>query len=245
VFRIYRREEWTSVCYDISWGISFKRDAIPRPVHETEENEAKKKRVVFFKQKLLMQLGWRLMKRDISGESGQADINELKLWLTDNYPGVEIPVDNLPKKFAYWSLVSGVFLQMLVTVTVGAITRFHLGDRRHAMWILLWIYGSASLRWTSLITNSLNQSPILLLKTWMLFALGIVLEFLLAIGVLGGITVIVVELFAVMCTGTVTSSLSAGWWILIGFAIAFAFGIVAVVVYYSSYILGTPLEFPD
>ena len=190
-----------------------------------------------------MQLGWRLMKRDISGESGQTDINELKLWLTNNYPGVEIPVDNLPKKFAYWSLVSGVFLQLLVTVTVGAITRFHLGDRRHAAWILLWIYGSASLRWTSLITNSLNQSPILLLKTWMLFALGIVLEFLLAIGVLGGITVIVVELFAVMCG--VTPSLSAGWWILIGFLIAFAFGIVAVVVFYSSSILGTPPEFPD
>lgn len=179
------------------------------------------------------------MKRDISGVTGRADLNELKAWLTENYPGVEIPLDDLPQTFSYWSLVSGVFLQMLVTVTVGAITRFHLGDRIHAAWILFWIYGSASLRWTSLITTSLNQYPCLLLKTWMLFAVGIILEFFLAIGVLGGITVIVVELFEAMC-GTVFS-LPAGYWFLIGFFITFVTAIVVLVVFYSSSILGTSM----
>ena len=178
------------------------------------------------------------MKHDISGESGKTDINELKSWLNENYPGVEIPVDDLPKKFAYWPLVSGVFLQVLVTITVGAITRFHLGDRSHAAWILIWIYGSASLRWISLITNSLDQTPCLLLKKWILFGFGIILEFLLAIGVYGGITVIAVELLGEMCGKPF--SLPPGVWILIGLLIAFVFAIVACVVFYSSTILGTP-----
>ena len=238
LFRIARREEWTSVCYDINWTLSFKKEAIHPPVHETTENEAKKKRVVLFRQKLLFQLGWKLMKRNISGETGKADINELKAWLTENYPGVEIPVDDLPKKFAYWPLVSGVFLQILVTITVGAITRFHLGNRVHASWILLWIYGSASLRWTSIITRSLNQSPCLFLKKWILFAFGMVLEFFLAIGVLGGITVILVELLGTLCNTIFFPP--AGIWILIGFLIAFAFGGAACVVSYSGTILGRP-----
>jgi len=236
-FRIHRREEWTSVCYDISWGLSFKKNAHHLPTHETDENEAKKKRVVLFKQTLGLELGWRLMKGDISGESGRADLNDLKVWLSENYPGVEIPLDDLPKRFQYWSLVSGVFLQMLVTVTVGAITRFHLHNRVYAAWILLWIYGSAALRWTSIITNSLNQSPCLLLKMWLLFAMGIVLEFFLAIAVLGGITVIVVELFGAMC-GLESLSLSAGYWILVGFSITFVSAIAVLVVFYSSTILG-------
>ena len=178
------------------------------------------------------------MKRDISGESGEADINELKAWLNENYPGVEIPLDDLAKGFAYWPLVSGIFLQVLVTITVGAITRFHLNSRNHAAWILIWMYGSASLRWTSLITNSLNQTPCLLLKKWILFGFGMILEFLLAIGVYGGITVIAVELFAAMCV--TPFSLPPGIWILIGLLIAFAFGIVVCVISYSSAILGTP-----
>src|SRR5215471_7570108 len=53
LFRIQRREEWTSVCYDISWGITFKKDAtLHRPVNETDENEEKKKRILFFRQKI-------------------------------------------------------------------------------------------------------------------------------------------------------------------------------------------------
>ena len=43
LFRIQRKEEWTSVCYDVSWGITFKKDAtLHRPVHETDRKRGKK-----------------------------------------------------------------------------------------------------------------------------------------------------------------------------------------------------------
>ena len=165
------------MCYDISWGVSFSRrvPVIYRHARQTKTKQERNERY-FSSKSWGFNWGGSLMKRDISGVTGRADLNELKAWLTENYPGVEIPLGDLPQKFSYWSLVSGLFLQMLVTVTVGAITRFHLGDRIHATWILFWLYGSASLRWTSLITNHLDQYPCLLLKTWMLFAIGIILE---------------------------------------------------------------------
>jgi hypothetical protein len=233
--RIHRKEKWTSVCYEVSWDMSF-RNTVRQPIQESAENEAKKKRVVFFKQKLIFQLGWRLMKRDLSGASGTADIHQLKQWLDINYPNVDIPLDDLTKKFPPWSLVSGLFLQLLVTITVGAITRFHVGVPGHAAWILVWLYGSASLRWTTLITNSVTVTPCLLLKKWLLFAAGVLLEIMLAIGVYGGITFILVELLGSMCNATF--SLAAGFWILIGFVIACVFTIAVCVVFYSSTIIG-------
>jgi len=67
----------------------------------------------------------------------------------------------------------------------------------------------------------------------MLSVVGIVLEFFLAIAVLSGITVIVVEFKAICET---IFSLSAGYWFLIGFLITFTHMVAVLVIFYSSII---------
>jgi hypothetical protein len=239
-FHIWRTESWTSVCYDVTWKFVFgkaKEPGLTEPVHEvTAAAEEEKKRAVFFRQKFLFQFGWKLMRRDLSGPPGQEDLNQLKIWLEANYPGIDIPLNDMNEWIVYWRLISGIVLQILVTVLLGGLTRFHVGNPNHAAWILVWMYCGASLRWVSLIIEALNKVPSLLRVTWFFFGLGIIYDGLVVIGICGGITVIVVELFQAMC-GT-PFSISPGVWILIGVVISVTFGLAFLVVFYSSRILG-------
>lgn len=240
LLHIWRTESWTSVCYDVTWKFIFgkpKSQDLNQPVREVPPvTEDLKKRAIFFRQKFLFQFHWNLMKRDLSGPSGKEDINQLKTWLEANYPGITIPLDNMNEWVGYRRLISGIVLQVLVTVLLGALTRFRIGNPNHAAWILVWMYCGASLRWVSLIIESFNKVPCMSRLMWFFFGLGMAYDGLVVVGICGGITVIIVELFQAMC-GT-PFSISAGVWILIGVLISVTFGLAFFVVLYSSRIVG-------
>ena len=243
LFHIWRTETWTSVCYDLQWRFVWGRTKAggQPPAHDSGTNEAHKGRVVFLREKFIWQFGWRLLSGDIVGDYGHEQIDHFKSWLEVNYPGVEIPLDHMPRQFEWSELVGGLVLQVLVTVILGALTRFHVGNPSHAVWLLIWLYGSASLRWMWLVTKSIYEHPSLALLKWVSFWFSIILEIFVAVGICCGITVALVELFEALCGTNFT--LSTGWWILIGTLITAAFTIAAFFVIYLSQIIGISKRF--
>jgi hypothetical protein len=162
--------------------------------------------------------------------------NLFKEWLLDNYEGVKVDFDKVPRTLVWPRFASGVFLQSLITIMLGTLARFHVGVPSQGAWLLIWMYGAPTLRWTRLLYNSMERKACLSLwkvglsSGFYLLALGV------GIGVYGGITVISVELFGAMCYSQI--SLSPGIWVLIGFAIAFAFGSAILIVFLTG-VLGT------
>lgn len=61
-----REERWTSVCYEVSWGVKFGRGETQR---SDQRNRDKKERTTFLKQQFLTSLDprlkWGIMKREI------------------------------------------------------------------------------------------------------------------------------------------------------------------------------------
>jgi hypothetical protein len=177
------------------------------------------------------------MKRGISGESGRNDLNEFRMWVEANYPGIKLP-KTMPNRIGMSRSVNGMFMQVLVTIIIGALTRFRIGTPSHAAWLLVWMYGGPVLRLVSLIDDDV---PLSAMKQCFLVVVEI-LSILVAIGLYGGITVILVELFGAMCNNT-TISLSPGFWILIGLLIFLAFIVVGIALSNLSRILGNNFDF--
>jgi hypothetical protein len=241
-----RKEIWTSLCYQVYWGFGFgigKNQRLERDIVD------KKWRAIFLKQNFIINqdlwLRWGIMMRNVPGppestkrkcgafferkkRGNQAlakdDMKDLHTWLEQNYPGIQIDLENMPRSFGVSQLVSGIFLQLLVTVLLGSLTRFRLGTSGHAVWLLIWIYGGPLFRWKWLNDNSMDKVPCLNAGKWVLFGIGRVLSIALAVGVYGGIAVICVELLADICN--TVFSLSPQIWILIAVLIAAAFGLI-------------------
>lgn len=51
------------------------------------------------------------------------DMTDLHTWLEDQYPGVYINLNHMPKKLEYSYLISGIFLQLVVTALLAALTQ--------------------------------------------------------------------------------------------------------------------------
>lgn len=231
IFRLTRREIWTTTCYELEWKLRG-RHAFRYQLRETPENEARKYGTTFLKQWSLRQQDWKPMKRSISGESASGDLSKFRMWVEANYPEIKLP-KTLPDRIGVSRSVNGMFMQVLVTIIIGALTRFQIGTPSHAAWLLVWIYGGPVLRLVSLIDDYV---PLSAMKQCFLVIVEIVAIFVL-IGLYGGITVILVELFGSMCNNT-TITLSPGIWILIGLLIFLAFIVVGMVISYLSVIVG-------
>jgi hypothetical protein len=158
---------------------------------------------------------------------------ELETWLKDNYPGMNIKI-KFESKLGYSYLISGIFLQLLITAVLGALTKFQLGNPRHSAWILVWIYGGPLLRWKWLINESLDKEPCLSARKWFFYGFTAILSISLRIAVCGGIASICVELLASICN--TTFALSIGDWIALAAAIAATFIIIGFgITYFTSF----------
>ena len=133
-------------------------------------------------------------------------MTDLETWLEDQYPGLYINLNHMPKKLGYSYLISGIFLQLVVTALLAALTRFNLCTPSHACWLLVWIYGGPMLRWKWLNDESIDKEPCLSAFKWVLFGIGGILSLALAVGVYGGIATICVELLGAICNAHVFAS---------------------------------------
>ena len=219
-----------------------------------EHNQFKKWRATFFKQKKTPKPKWGFMKRiehepktpsekELSArlkKSLEDDFEEFGKWLDENYKNITIDLSKegrlrkqtvhsyLKKKTGYSYLVSGVFLQFIATTLLGALTKFRLGNRSHAIWFLVWMYGGPMLRWSWLNDNSIDKVPCLSVSKWILFAVGRFLYLaVLLVGVFGGISVICVELLEDVCNKTL--SLSTSIW----FAVACTISTASLLLYFA------------
>jgi len=238
MLHIRRREVWTSIYYNISWtfhiGSPDQEKNIPGPTPGSNA-EGLKKTSLFVRQNFLSLSPWAIMQHSLSG---QQELDAFAQWLRVNYPGVEVDLTKLPTRLGWSYLVSGIFLQTLVTVMLGALTHFRVGITSHAAWLLLWMYGGPSLRWTWLMTMDRDPCPSLL--KWCMSLFFFFLSLLVAVGVYGGITVICVELFGAMCL-IKDLSLAPKVWVLIGWLIAMTIGLAITIVAVSPQILGISL----
>ena len=240
-----RRESWTSICLEVRWKFGFGKHSLQRcmprfPVHGPEKapNDIS---FLFLRQTFLVtRLGWGLTKRNILKGGDGEELVDFKAWLERNYPHLEIKF-NKHKRLGYSYLVSGIFLQLLVTGILGGLTRFKLGTPSHAAWLLIWMYGGPLLRWKWLNDDTMDKGPCRSTLKWIVFGVGPVLLVVVAIGVYGGIAVIIVELLGEICSERF--SLSPGIWILIGISIALAFAVVSAPIMYSRNLIGMLLCF--
>lgn len=118
----------------------------------------------------------------------------------------------------------GIFLQLLVTIVLGSLTHFYLGTPSRGAWLLVWMYGGPSLRWWWFAKRFTDTEPTVSLLKQGLRVLSVSSTIVIMVGLFGGITVIAVELFEASCGTPI--SLSPGVWILVGFLIATASGLL-------------------
>lgn len=179
------------------------------------------------------------MKRDLK-ENG--DIEEFKEWLKKNYPRVNIPIDDAHAKVGHSKLWNGMVLVAVVSGVIGGLTRFKVDTPSHACWLLLWLYGGPLFRWKWLINDSMDNQPCLSFGKWCVYETFRILSWVIMVGVYGGITVIVVELFGAFCGRSI--SLPAGIWIVIGMIILSTLLIIGSTISFYSKILGTSVSSP-
>jgi hypothetical protein len=167
------------------------------------------------------------MKRQRLGNlKTEGDFKELDSWLQKNYRYVTIDLrsSKMPRDRGGSYGVSSIFLLLLATVLLGALTRFRFSTANHAIWLLVWVYGGPLLRWRWLNNNTIDKKPCLSTFKWCFFGVCRLLSVALAVGVFGGLAAIVTELFGVICG--MPFSLSTPIWMAIGFAITVAYVIV-------------------
>jgi hypothetical protein len=101
------------------------------------------------------------------------------------------------------------------------------------VWLLVWIYGGAILRWRWLNETSMEEEPCLLTRTWVLFGLIHIGSALLAVGVYGGLAAIIAEVFGNICH--TSFSLHIPIWISIGFlAVAVFVCINLIIIFFQA-----------
>lgn len=243
-FHFYRTDRWSSVCYEMRWRWWLGKNANPPREHESPVNESKKKDVLFWR--ILTAIGgWNFM---IRKNPSNEEIAQFRTWLEANYPGVEIPFESSRKRVGDSTLVSGIFLQLLVTIFLGSLTHFYLGTPSRGSWLLVWMYGGPSLRWWWFVKRFTDTEPTVSLLKHGLRVLSVCSAIVIVVGLFGGITVIAVELFEASCGTPI--SLSPGVWILVGFLIATASGLLGGTMWlfwslFGNISLPSQLMFPD
>jgi hypothetical protein len=170
-------------------------------------------------------------------ESGKEDMREFEEWIEDNYPEIKLPEDYLDVRTGHSKILIGLFLVLVVTGVVGALTHFKVGIPSHACWLLLWLYGGPTFRLKWLINQSVDNKPCLSYGMFLLYWALRVCGLLIVAGVYCGITVISVELLGAFCGETI--SLSGGTWIGIGAIILVVLVLVGIIVCYYNHIWGT------
>lgn len=218
-------------------------------------DDRKKRRCLFLKQEFISRASrWNLQKRYLTGVSGAQDIKNFRAWFTNNYPGVEIHAGDWPKtvelagfvkqagRKSEWILNGklgiAMWLLLVVTAIVGGLTKMQVGQKSHACWLLVWLYGGPAFRWKWLFVHSFDKEPCRSLWKWCIYELCQLLVWLVAFGVYCGITVICVELFAAFCGGpNFTITLGVQYWIAVGISIAAGLLLVGIVIAFSTEIL--------
>lgn len=240
---VWRRQTWTETCTEVGWKMAFGRNPSPQFCLDNRDRT----RAVFLKQHFAWSRHffcfntWRIMRRS---RPNQVQSDALKTWLSENYPGIDIDLDYKRKMrlMRGWSiLLSGVFLQVLVAVCLGALTRFKVGKASHAVWTLIWLYGHPALRWTALFERSVFAAICRSRRVWFFFMFTNLFAWAITFGVYGGITVIGVELLESVCSQVI--SLSPGVWVLTATLIFLSYTFALALTYFLPGILGEILSF--
>jgi hypothetical protein len=235
---VWRRQTWTETCTEVGWKITFGRNPAPQLCLDPRYHT----RAVFLKQHIAWSKNfawfntWRIMRRS---KPNQAQFDALKMWLSENYPGIDVDLDYKRKMrlMRGWSiLASGIFLQVLVTVCLGALTHFKVGMASHAVWTLIWLYGHPALRWTALLERSVFAAICRSRRVWFLFMFTNLFAWVITFGVYGGIAVIGVELLESFCSQMI--SLSPGVWVLTATLIFLSYTLALGFTYFLPGIIG-------
>jgi len=240
---VWRRQTWTETCTEVGWKITFGRNPNPQVCLD----DRLRTRAVFLKQHFAWSRHfvrfntWRIMRRS---KPNQVQLDALKTWISENYPGIDVDLDYHTKMrlMRGWSiLASGLFLQLLITVCLGALTHFKVGTASHAVWTLIWLYGHPALRWTAMIERSVFAAICRSRRIWFLFMFTNLLAWATMCGVYGGIAIIGVELLESVCGQTI--SLSPGVWVLTATLIFLSYTFALVVTYFLPGIIGEILSY--
>jgi len=155
------------------------------------------------------------------------DLNpEFNHWLQDNYEYLDVKIATRPHRTRTESWASA-FLISLVTLVIGLLTRFRLGNAARAAWFLVWLYAAPSYGVAAPFLQPLMDS----MNTWIAFFVSLLLLVMiigLLIGLTGGTAVVAVGLMEAMC-GSVWE-FSVRVWILIGFLTFFILTTVVVLI---------------
>ena len=238
-FPLSRQEVWTSACYKLRW----KFRSVAKPASDSSESdEGKKDWAVFLRQKFLWRIPWRLRraKIDEADEVYTRKLAELKIWLIEHYPHMEIQLDKLSAtRLGSSVLVSNAFLQVLVTAILAGLThgfKYKPENSDRAAWLLVFMYGGSILRWLWFVNDHMDKHPCTSPVVWFLYGIGRLLQIPLAVGVFGGISVMAVELLEIICF--TTYSLSPAVWTLTGVCIGLGFGLVSAIVIWTNVAVG-------
>ena len=222
-----------------------------------DPDEVRKRRATFLRQHgLLTGVKWNLNRRHLSGPTGEADCKAFRTWFEENYCGVEIHGDDMPKTTQRQNLLErwfgkqgregkmenfwgGALLVIIITGIIGGLTKFQVGKPSHACWLLVWLYGGPAFRWKWLVMHSFDGEPCTSFTRWCVTEVCHALSYLIAAGVYIGMTVILVELFGAFCGGpSMTISLSVPWWIVVGGSIFALSAIIGLGISFQQEILG-------
>jgi hypothetical protein len=225
--KVWRRQIWTDTCTEVGWKVTFGTAAHDEFCLNNRDHTG----AIFLKQNLGWSnhitwfnkwRRWRIMLRN---EPDQRQLEELKTWLAENYPGIDVELDyeKMPLMRGRSILASGLFLQALVTAS-------------HAAWTLIWLYGHPALRWTALIERSVFAAICRSRRVWFLFMFTKLLAWVVTFGVYGGIAVISVELLEAVCGQVI--SLSPGIWVLTASLIFLSYSFALASVYFLPQIIG-------
>lgn len=239
-----KEEKWTSVWYRLNFKFEFGWNKTLQSSETASQEQFKRKEeaidaVIFFRHRFItswVQWPWSLMRRNRKRDTYVTDKEALLTWLRKEYPNVEF--EGLDKRrIGYSYLFSGIFLLVLTTAILAGLTRFRLGTKSHAVWLLIWMYGGPMLRYTWLNDHTIQRRPCLNLGRWLLFFIDRILHVAIAVGVCGGTAVISVELFSDLCS--TPFSLAPRIWALVIFSIAAFFVVTSVIVIGTPKFLGT------
>ena len=146
------------------------------------------------------------------------DLNvEFSQWLQDNYEYLDLKIGNRPHR-PRTELWAGAFLISLVTLVIGLLTRFRLGNPTRAAWFLVWLYAAPSYGVTAPFLQPLMDS-LNISVAFFVSLLFLVMIIGLLIGLTGGTAVVAVRLMEAMCDSVWEFSVRV--WILIGFSTFF------------------------
>ena len=140
---------------------------------------------------------WEVVGSDMMNERKE----KFQMWLLRNYPEVSIPFDRTPIRYVRSQWFTILYVQIAVTIVLGALTRFHSDNVSHAVWQLLWVYGGTIITLMKSEAGEYHSS----IRVGLAGLSAVVLP-VMALGGLGGAAVAFTGIYGSICGTTLSTS---------------------------------------